>query len=109
MFLFDLLADVLAADRVDLLLAVQLHERWQKDILGGNDALPEVLLEVFDLAGGQPAGAVLAHVVVDGSDADLAQRLLLVPALHVVLVDDRLHVHEPLLLPLLDLAGQLRR
>ena len=52
------------------------------------------------------AGTVLTYIILDRL-IDLLECLLLIPAPHVVLINNCLHITEPLLLPLLDLPGQL--
>jgi len=49
--------------------------------------------------------AILADIIIDRV-IDLLERLLLIPPLRIILIDDVLHARQPLLLPLADLPRQ---
>ena len=87
-----------------LLVVEAVLERRQKYILRRDHILFEVPFEALNLGDIDLPAAVVAYVVLD-RHIYLLERLLLVPALAVVLVDDELHVFEALLLPLAHFAG----
>lgn len=102
-----LLCDVVVSLLPDLFIVETFVEGWQKDVLRSDVAPLVVQFQLLNLVRLELPTAIFAHVVLDRV-VNLLERLLLVPAFVVVLVDDSLHVFESLFLPLLNLPCQLR-